>query len=99
EGVLHITPQGFEEAMQKAIAELGPAKLAIKPEMMEEIERRSKDLLYQRLGWMPRVHPTVLPSGRWLWPLYCDTFSASIVAISDDRGATWHASAPMIGFG
>ena len=48
---------------------------------------------------MPRVHPTVLPSGRWVWPLYCDTFSASIMAISDDRGRTWKTSGPIIGFG
>ena len=48
---------------------------------------------------MPRVHPLVLPSGRWILPLYSDTFSASIMAISDDRGETWTASRPLIGFG
>ena len=48
---------------------------------------------------MPRVHPLVLPVGRWILPLYCDTFAASIMAISDDRGATWTASQPLIGFG
>jgi predicted neuraminidase len=100
EGVLHITPKGFEEAMAKAIdSEDAKKLLAGRPGVRQEIERRSKDLLYQRLGWMPRVHPIVLPSGRWLWPLYCDTFSASIIAISDDQGRSWHASAPIIGFG
>jgi predicted neuraminidase len=48
---------------------------------------------------MPRVHPTVLPSGRWLLPLYTDTFSVSIVMLSDDSGASWTPSSPMIGFG
>jgi predicted neuraminidase len=48
---------------------------------------------------MPRVHVTVLPSGRWLLPLYSDTFSVSIVAISDDKGETWVTRKPMIGFG
>jgi hypothetical protein len=43
---------------------------------------------------MPRVHVTVLPSDRWLLPLYSDTFSVSIVAISDDKGATWVTSSP-----
>ena len=62
-------------------------------------EQRSRDELYQRLGWMPRVHPVVLPSGRWILPLYSDTFAASIMAISDDRGETWTASRPLIGFG
>jgi predicted neuraminidase len=74
------------------------ARDAAKP-ALERLAARSKDELYQRLGWMPRVHPTVLPSGRWLLPLYSDTFGASIVAISDDRGASWSASDPMIGFG
>ena len=62
-------------------------------------QERARDELYQRLGWMPRVHPVVLPSGRWILPLYSDTFSASIMAISDDRGTTWTASRPLIGFG
>ena len=57
----------------------------------DDLSRKASDLyrdeLYQRLGWMPRVHPIVLPSGRWILPLYTDTFSASIMAISDDRGA------------
>jgi predicted neuraminidase len=100
EGVLHITPQGFEEAMAKALADPEAEKLlAARPGLREEAEKRSKDLLYQRLGWMPRVHAIVLPSGRWIWPLYCDTFSASIMAISDDQGKTWRASAPIIGYG
>lgn len=99
EGVLHITPQGFEEAMARAIRDAGLVRHIVRPGELEEIEKRSKDLLHQRLGWMPRVHPIVLPSGRWIWPLYCDTFSCSIMAISDDQGKTWHASAPMIGYG
>lgn len=57
------------------------------------------DKLYQRLGWQPRCKPTILPSGRILLPLYSDTFSISIMAISDDAGATWRASEPLLGFG
>jgi predicted neuraminidase len=55
--------------------------------------------LYQRLGWAPRCKPTILPSGRILLPLYTDTFSISIMAVSDDNGSTWYASQPLIGFG
>jgi predicted neuraminidase len=99
EGVLHVTPTDFGPAMDRAIGSLpDTARDAAKP-ALERLAARSEDELYQRLGWMPRVHPTVLPSGRWLLPLYSDTFSASIVAISDDRGASWSASDPMIGFG
>ncbi len=64
-----------------------------------EVRLRLGDKLYQRLGWQPRCKPTVLPSGRILLPLYTDTFSISIMAISDDGGATWFASKPLLGFG
>ncbi len=46
-----------------------------------------------------KATPTVLPSGRILLPLYSDTYSISIMAISDDQGASWYASKPLIGFG
>jgi len=58
-----------------------------------------QDKLYQRLGWQPRCKPTVLPSGRILLPLYTDTFSISIMAVSDDDGKSWYASQPLLGFG
>jgi predicted neuraminidase len=99
EGVLHVTPNGFAEHMARALEAIpetsAPRVIAAKQKWSE----RSKDELYQRLGWMPRVHPTVLPTGRWLLPLYSDTFSASLVMLSDDQGASWSASGPMIGFG
>jgi hypothetical protein len=65
----------------------------------EAQKAKLNDQLYQRLGWAPRCKPTVLPSGRILLPLYTDTFSISIMAISDDGGETWFASKPLIGFG
>jgi predicted neuraminidase len=98
-GVLHITPTNFAAAVDKAIAALGDAEKGRYLKRLEETKLRAADLLYQRLGWMPRVHPLVLPSGRWVLPLYSDTFSCSMMAISDDRGASWTASQPLIGFG
>jgi predicted neuraminidase len=61
--------------------------------------KKVENKLYQRLGWQPRCKPTVLPSGRILLPLYTDTFSLSIMAISDDGGQTWYAKKPLLGFG
>src|SRR5262249_62363265 len=52
-----------------------------------------------RLGWHRRCKPTVLSNGRILLPLYSDTYSAGIMAISDDDGKTWTASEPLAGFG
>ncbi len=98
-GVMHITPKNFAHEMQAAIANLSvEEKTKYQLPLKADLER-SQDELYQRLGWMPRVHPIALPSGRWILPLYSDTFSASIMAISDDRGETWTASRPLIGFG
>ncbi|WP_161602177.1 sialidase family protein [Tautonia marina] len=98
-GVLHVTPTGFGEAYQAAMARIDELGLQVKPELVALMNERADDELYQRLGWMPRVRPLVLPTGRWLLPLYTDTFSASIVAISDDNGGSWRFSSPMIGYG
>jgi predicted neuraminidase len=107
-GVIHVTPdpRGFPEAIDRAVATLGEGEKARFHDELTVLSSRSKDLLYQRLGWMPRVHPIWLPGNldqkhpfRWILPLYSDTFSASIMAFSDDQGKTWKTGRPMIGFG
>src|SRR5262249_50821372 len=108
EGVIHITPVGFESDMAKAMKALESEVAArnLSPERRarlcagpKEKTARATSLLCRRLGWMPRVHPVALPSGRWILPLYSDTFDGSIMAISDDRGTTWTTSGSMLGFG
>ncbi len=71
----------------------------IDAEELQSWRDRLGSKLYQRLGWQPRCKPTVLPSGRILLPLYSDTYSFSLMAITDDEGKTWFASKPLIGFG
>jgi predicted neuraminidase len=63
------------------------------------VKKKVNDRLLSRLGWQPRCKPTVLASGRILLPLYSDTYSAGIMAISDDSGKSWFASQPLAGFG
>jgi predicted neuraminidase len=69
------------------------------------MRQHAGDKLAQRLGWQPRCKPTVLPPsaphphGRILLPLYSDTFSLGLMAISDDRGRTWFASKPIFAWG
>ena len=46
-----------------------------------------------------KCKPTVLKSGRILLPLYSDTFSVSLMAMSDDQGASWFAGRPLAGYG
>jgi len=63
------------------------------------IKEASKDLLKRSIGWMTRIHPITLESGRILLPLYSDGFNFSMVAISDDEGNSWKPSLPIVGRG
>ncbi len=63
------------------------------------LRRQSRDKSRRQRGWMTRCHLVVLPSGRILLPLYSDGFLACLMAISDDQGKSWRASAPIIGAG
>jgi predicted neuraminidase len=60
---------------------------------------RANDKYFSRMGWMTRAHPIELPSGRIIVPLYSDGYSFSLMAISDDGGATWTTSEPLVGAG
>ncbi|RUL84216.1 sialidase family protein [Tautonia sociabilis] len=99
EGVLLLRPADFRD---EALALLGdrdlrpPRGAIVGPGGQRE---KLADPLYQRLGWANRCKPTFLPGGRIVLPLYSDTFSISIMAISDDGGASWRASRPLLGFG
>lgn len=100
--VLLLKPTDFSAAATTAL----DAQIAALPPLPEktqasiaEARQRLSQKLYQRLGWQPRCKPTVLTSGRILLPLYSDTFSLSLMAISDDGGDTWFAGQPMLGFG
>lgn len=59
----------------------------------------AKDDIKRQTGWMTRIHPLTLPSGRMLLPLYSDGFNCGLMAISDDGGDTWSASHPLVGMG
>ena len=98
-GVLQVVPTGFNDEMKQAIERVSADDRKRFSVYLEVQEKRSRDEQTQRLGWTPRVHPLVLPEGRWVLPLSCETFASSIMATSDDRGATWTTSRPIIGFG
>jgi predicted neuraminidase len=96
--VLHVTPQDLGPRILAAKDQESPLVRAVLDQYKDALDR-AKDILYWRLGWMPRIHPTRLASGKWILPLYCDTFSISIMAITADDGKTWQVSAPLIGWG
>lgn len=102
QGTLTLRPVDFSDAMLARLDERLQQRTAIpdvSPERVTQFKERIADKLSQRLGWQPRCKPIQLPSGRILLPLYSDTYSVSLIAISDDDGATWRASRPLAGFG
>jgi predicted neuraminidase len=64
-----------------------------------EIHKRIDDKLLSRLGWQPRNKPIRHSTGRLLLPLYSDTYSAGLIAYSDDGGKSWLASKPIAAYG
>jgi predicted neuraminidase len=69
------------------------------PEYDEQILAASQDPMKRSLGWMTRIKPLRLPSGRLVLPLYSDGFNLAMMALSDDDGGTWRASSPLVGRG
>lgn len=98
-----LKPKDFSDAALKQLqdieSQLTPSQATEYAAEIKTVKERLANKLYQRLGWQPRCKPTVLQSGRILLPLYTDTFSISIMAVSDDQGKSWNASEPIIGFG
>jgi predicted neuraminidase len=100
--VLHVTPgDKFAETVNREVDRLlasGPQDERIQ-RYAERMKTNAADKLYRRLGWMTRAHPYVLDGTRLIVPLYSDGFSFSLMAISDDWGATWKTSTPIVGRG
>jgi len=107
--VLHVKPgPEFEAEIGRRLPglEAQVSSLTLTERQRKEVEdflgamrAHAKDKLYRRLGWMTRAHPFVVDGRRLIVPLYHDGFSFSLMAFSDDRGQTWHSSAPLVGAG
>ena len=101
QGQVLLKPDGFAEEMERALdARLKTSVVSAEmTNRLAEFKSTITNKLSQRLGWQPRCKPTVLRSGRIVLPLYSDTYSVSIMGLSDDGGERWHASRPLAGFG
>jgi len=94
--------QAFAETVEAGFKELKVGSglwSEYAPPFARLIAEAAKDPVKRQEGWMTRIHPLQLPSGRILLPLYSDGFELSLVGISDDDGKTWRASRPIIGLG
>jgi len=67
--------------------------------MNEAGERVEGELGYpyfRRMGWQTKNKAVFLEDGRMILPLYSDGFSFSLMAITDDGGAHWQFSEPLV---
>ena len=100
--VLHVTAgDEFKTTVDRELDRLvGTAQLDDRRrQYVEKLRSDAADKLARRLGWMTRAHPYVLDGKRLIVPLYSDGFSFSLMAITDDWGASWKTSTPIVGFG
>nr|WP_309696802.1 exo-alpha-sialidase [Armatimonas sp.] len=98
-GVVPLKPD--DEAFPAEVRAKLPLVLAAYPELAkfrEEILAMADNKLKRRMGWMGRCKP-LIEGKRMLLPLYSDGYNFSLVAITDDGGATWTCSKPLIGAG
>ena len=84
-----------ERQVEKLPAEQRGKSLAY----LKKRREHAADKYFNRMGWMTRVHPLVIDGRRLIVPLYSDGFDFSIMAISEDWGATWSASQPLVSQG
>ncbi|MBI3399820.1 MAG: exo-alpha-sialidase [Acidobacteria bacterium] len=100
--VLHVTPgDEFKTTVDRELDTLSGTVVMDdrRKESIAELRKNAGNKLARRLGWMTRAHPYVLDGRRLIVPLYSDLFSFSLMAITDDWGATWKTSTPLVGFG
>ncbi|EON78478.1 hypothetical protein ADIS_1089 [Lunatimonas lonarensis] len=83
----------------RELPETGAGWAEYAPSYDDMILEASKDSRKSSIGWMTRIKPLFLPSGRILLPLYSDGYNFSLAAISDDGGETWTPSLPIVGRG
>ena len=98
--MLHVTPRDFADDMKQAIASLSADEKGTIRDLLESVRRndRATSFISGWAGCRGSIRSCCLP-GAGSCRFTRDTFSASIMAISDDKGATWTASKPLIGFG
>lgn len=108
--VLHCKPgPEFQRVVARDLdRQWAPFREQASPDKRKELEASLVDLrlksmsadpLAVRLSWMTRVHPYILDGKRLIVPLYSDKFQFSLMAYTDDWGATWRCSEPLVGAG
>jgi len=87
------------KAKLAALPEHGIGWAGYAPKYDEMISEAATDPVKRSIGWMTRIKPMLLENKRIVLPLYSDGYNLSIMAISNDDGATWLPSLPLVGRG
>lgn len=102
DNILLKPDDNFAKEVAKKLKELPPSEMGwagYAPKYDELINVASNDPTKRSIGWMTRIKPLLFENGRIVLPLYSDGFNMSLMAISDDKGATWRPSLPLVGRG
>jgi predicted neuraminidase len=102
DNILLKPDDNFAKEVEKKFGEMPENKAgwaAYAPLYDDMIKEACKDPSKRSMGWMTRIHPVTLKTGRILLPLYSDGYNFSMIAISDDDGTTWRNSLPIVGRG
>lgn len=100
--VIHAEPKNLEALMMRTLDDMEARygeMLKAQPRyqnLIDQLRDASKDELTRRLGWMTRVHPIMTSDSRMMLGLYSDVFNTSAAAFTEDWGATWTFSEPII---
>ncbi len=88
-----------EEILANARGEDWPARGILYKENGEQMSQQMGYPYFRRMGWQTKNKPFITQRGRIILPLYSDGFSFSLMAMTDDFGATWSFSEPLVGGG
>lgn len=86
-------------ARLKSLPELPHGWAAYAPPYDQMIAEAATDPSKRSIGWMTRIKPLLLGNKKLILPLYSDGYNFSLMAISEDDGATWLPSLPLVGRG
>lgn len=87
------------DADQARVQQLPPPDRQRAERLLAERRKLAADKYFSRMGWMTRAHPLVIDRQRLVLPLYSDGYNFSLMAITDDAGAHWTVSTPLVGAG
>lgn len=87
------------KAKLAALPEHGIGWAGYAPKYDDMIAQAATDPVKRSIGWMTRIKPLLLENKRIVLPLYSDGYNLSLMAISDDDGATWLPGLPLVGRG